>query len=43
MSHAPLDAVKKYYASEDARHGLMGQILEEKAVEFLLGKSTIAA
>jgi len=41
MSNAPLDAVKRYYGSNDARQGLMAQILEEKTIEFLLGKSKI--
>lgn len=41
MSNAPLEAVKKYYAADEARQGLMAQIAEEKAVEFLLEKSTV--
>ncbi len=41
MSNASIDAVKSYYAKEEARRGLMAQILEEKAVEFLLEKSDI--
>jgi trigger factor len=41
MSNASIDAVKSYYAKDEARRGLMSQILEEKAVEFLLGKSDI--
>jgi trigger factor len=41
MSNASIDAVKSYYAKDEARRGLMSQILEEKAVEFLLGKSDV--
>lgn len=41
MSNAPLDAVKKYYASDEARRGLMSQIVEEKAMRLLLDKSTV--
>ncbi len=41
MSNAPLDAVKKYYASDEARRGLMAQIVEEKAMRLLLDKSTV--
>ncbi len=41
MSNAPLDAVKKYYAAEEARRGLIAQIEEEKVVQFLLDKATI--
>jgi trigger factor len=41
MSSAPLDAVKKHYASEEARRGLMSQIAEEKVMQFLLENSTV--
>ncbi len=41
MSNAPIDEVKKYYAGADARKGLTAQILEEKTIEFLFGKSTV--
>jgi len=41
MSNAPLDAVKKYYAKEEARRGLMAQIVEEKVMQFLLDKSAV--
>jgi trigger factor len=41
ISNAPIDAVRKYYGKEEARRGLIAQILEEKAVQFLLEKATI--
>ena len=41
MANAPLEAVKKYYAGEEARGGLVAQITEEKVVQFLLDKATI--
>lgn len=41
MANAPVDAVKKYYAGDGMRDQLVGQILEEKAMEFLLEKSQI--
>ncbi len=41
MSNASIEAVKSYYAKDEARRGLMSQILEEKTVEFLLEKSDI--
>jgi trigger factor len=41
MANAPLEMVKKYYAGEDARAGLMVQIAEEKAVRFLLDRARI--
>lgn len=41
MANAPLDAVKKYYATDENRRGLMAQIVEEKAVQFLLAKAEI--
>lgn len=41
MANAPLDAVKKYYASDENRRGLMAQIVEEKAVRLLLDKAVI--
>jgi trigger factor len=41
MANAPLEMVKKYYAGEEARAGLMVQILEEKVVRFLLDKAQL--
>lgn len=41
MANAPLEAVRGYYGGEEARRGLIAQILEEKTVQFLLEKSTI--
>jgi trigger factor len=41
MSDTPIEAVKKYYASSEARQGLMNQIVEEKVMQFLLDKATI--
>jgi len=41
MANAPLEAVKQYYAGEEARSGLMVQILEEKVVHFLLDKAQV--
>jgi trigger factor len=41
MANAPLDEVKKYYASEEARKGLLAQIEEEKVITYLLGQSKI--
>ena len=41
MSNAPLDAVKRHYANEDARRGLLLQMGEEKVIEFLLAGSQI--
>jgi trigger factor len=43
LSGAPLDAVKKYYSSPDAKRGLLSQIVEEKVMQFLLGKSEIVS
>ena len=41
MANAPLDEVTKYYASEEARKGLLAQIEEEKVITYLLGQSKI--
>jgi len=41
MSNAPLDVVKRHYAGEEARRGLLAQMREEKVVEFLLDKATV--
>jgi trigger factor len=41
MANAPLEAVKSYYARDEARRGLMAQAVEEKAVQFLLDSSNI--
>lgn len=41
MANAPVDAVKNYYSGEGMRDQLVGQILEEKAIEFLLAQSKV--
>lgn len=41
MANAPVDAVKNYYNGEGMRDQLVGQILEEKAIEFLLSNSKV--
>jgi trigger factor len=41
MANAPIEAVRKHYAREDARIGLMAQISEEKTIRFLLEKSQL--
>lgn len=41
MSGAPLDSVKKYYAGDEARRGLMAQIVEEKVLRFLIDQSVV--
>ena len=41
MANAPIDMVKKYYASSEARGGLMAQIAEEKVVGFLLESAKV--
>jgi trigger factor len=41
MANAPLEMVKKYYAGEEARAGLMVQIAEEKVVRFLLDRARL--
>jgi trigger factor len=41
MANAPVDAVKNYYGGEGMRDQLVGQILEEKAIEFLLAQSKV--
>jgi len=41
MANAPLEMVKKYYAGEAARAGLLKQIAEEKVVRFLLDQARI--
>lgn len=41
MANAPLEAVQKHYAGDDARRGLVSQIVEEKVVQFLLDKATV--
>jgi len=41
MSNAPLEAVRKYYGSDENRRGLVAQIIEEKAVQFLLDRAKI--
>jgi len=41
MANAPIDMVKKYYASAEAKSGLMAQIAEEKVVSFLLESAKV--
>jgi trigger factor len=41
MANAPVEAVKNYYQGDGMRDQLVGQIIEEKAIEFLLEKSKI--
>lgn len=41
MANAPLDAVKKHYAGEENRSGLLAQIKEEKTIRFLLDKAEV--
>jgi trigger factor len=41
MANASLDAVKKHYASDDSKSGLLAQIREEKVIRFLLDKATV--
>lgn len=41
MSNAPLETVKNYYANDEAKQGLLAQIVEEKTLSFLLDKSKI--
>jgi len=43
LSGAPVDAVKKYYNTPDNKRGLLSQIVEEKVMQMLLGKSEIVA
>lgn len=41
MANAPLEAVRQYYGNDENRRGLISQIVEEKAVQFLLTQSKI--
>lgn len=41
MSNAPLETVKNYYSNDEAKQGLMSQIVEEKTLTFLLEKSKV--
>lgn len=41
MANAPIDMVRKYYAGDEAREGLMNQIAEEKVVRFLIEKARV--
>ncbi len=41
MANAPLEEVKKYYASDEARNNLMAQIEEEKVITYLLGQANV--
>lgn len=42
MSNAPLEAVKRHYGNDEARRGLLAQMAEEKAIEYLLGQAKVA-
>lgn len=41
MANAPLETVKKYYDNDEAKSSLKAQVVEEKTIAFLLGKSTV--
>ncbi|GAB4166381.1 MAG: trigger factor [Geothermobacteraceae bacterium] len=41
MANAPLDAVKNYYSSDEAKAGLKDQIVEEKTLAFLIDNAKI--
>jgi trigger factor len=41
MANAPLEAVRQYYGNDENRRSLISQIVEEKAVQFLLTQSKI--
>lgn len=41
MANAPLDAVKNFYAKEEARISLLNQIAEEKVVRFLTDQAQV--
>ena len=41
MSNAPLDVVKRHYSKDEARRTLLGQMMEEKVLEFLLEHSQV--
>jgi len=41
MANAPLETVKKYYSTPEARVGLMAQIAEEKVISFLLDSAKV--
>ena len=41
MANAPLEAVRNYYGSDENRRSLISQIVEEKAVQFLLAQAKI--
>ena len=41
MVNTPIEEVKKYYSSEEAKKGLLAQIEEEKVITFLLGQADI--
>jgi trigger factor len=41
MANAPVDAVRNYYARDEARRGLVAQIVEEKTIHFLLDQAQI--
>jgi len=41
MANAPLEAVRNYYGADENRRSLVAQIVEEKAVQFLLAQSNI--
>jgi trigger factor len=41
MANAPVDAVRNYYARDEARRGLIAQIVEEKTIHLLLDQAQI--
>jgi trigger factor len=41
MANAPVDAVKNYYARDEARRSLVSQIIEEKTIQLLLDQARI--
>ena len=40
-ANTPLENVQKYFENDQAREGLKGQILSDKVIDLLLGKSTV--
>jgi len=40
-ANAPLDAVKKHYASDDSKSSLLAQIKEEKVISFLIEQAKV--
>lgn len=41
MANAPLEAVRSYYGADENRRSLIAQIVEEKAVQFLLAQAKV--